>query len=498
MRLRTTARIVVLIGLSVMVALPGQAMAQDRELTETEVVSLAMERNPTLAAAMLAARKALEAVRAEEDLYPFMFGVDTGVARTTSPSLSLAPGGTALTSGESFHLTTGFSKSFSTGTSLSLDLTGTIDRREMTASAAGTAGGTVGPGYGLSGRLTLTQPLLRGFGTRIGEASLRQARLVRTVGEHQADRVASEVLRDVLGAWWELWYATRAQGIHEEARELAARKLAEVEARIDKGTLAPVEALAFRTTLAAREEDVAQATDLRRRQALELLRLMGMPEPDADGIRAVADAGRQSRAMPDAMDVIQEARIASFRVRELSARVDLARDQARVAGESMRPRLDLQAWVQGEGLGNRSITPAFEQIGRAEAGGAFVGLTFEMPLTDRRRQAQRQEAVLAVQIAEQELLAVLQQVATEAASWVSRRESADRRLELALRTQELAEQQTAAEQRRFEIGTAIALQVQQAEDALRQARLRVVRARVDGVQADLGIDHLTGRLLEMR
>lgn len=483
-----------------MIAVIGLAsvgvQAQERPLERNEAVSRAMASNPTLAAALIEARQAAQAVLAEEDLYPFTLLVDTNYGRQTRPSLSLAPGGTATSTGDSFALSAGVSKAFSTGTKLSLDLSGTIDRQELSASSAGTTGGDLGPGYGIAGRLTISQPLLRGFGKRVGEASLRQARLSRSVAELRADRVASETLLAVLTAWWDLAYDTAAVAIQEEAVALARRQLDEVQVRIDRGTVAPVEALTFGTALASREEERAQAIDVRRRQALELMRLLGAPGGAEDVVAEAGQVADDVAVTPAVMDVVAAALEASFEVRELTVQADLARDQARTAGEALRPRLDLQAWVQGEGLGNRSVGPAFEQFGRAEAGGAFVGLTFEMPLTDGRRRAQRVQAALAVEVSEALLLARAQQVRTEAESLVSRRLAADQRVVLATRTVELGEQQVAATRRRYEVGTAIALEVAQSEDVLRQARLRLERARTDRVQADLGIDHVTGRLLE--
>ena len=118
-----------------------------------------------------------------------------------------------------------------------------------------------------------------------------------------------------------------------------------------------------------------------------------------------------------------------------------------------------------------------------------------MPLNGSREAAEKAAARFALEIARHNLDAAVQQVDTEAATWVTRRDSADRRLELAGRTEEASRRQAEAERRRYEVGTAIPLQVQQAEDSLRQARLRVLRARVDRIQAEFGLGALTGELL---
>ena len=51
-----------------------------------------------------------------------------------------------------------------------------------------------------------------------------------------------------------------------------------------------------------------------------------------------------------------------------------------------------------------------------------------------------------------------------------------------------------AEQARFAAGASTPIQVQEAEDALRQARYRVERARVDLIQAEIELKYYTGQL----
>ena len=77
----------------------------------------------------------------------------------------------------------------------------------------------------------------------------------------------------------------------------------------------------------------------------------------------------------------------------------------------------------------------------------------------------------------------------------SKLDSAQQRWKLAQQTLGFAAQQVQATKRRYEIGTAIAIEVEQAEDAWRQAKLRVERAKTDLAQADIQIQHISGSLL---
>jgi outer membrane protein TolC len=125
-----------------------------------------------------------------------------------------------------------------------------------------------------------------------------------------------------------------------------------------------------------------------------------------------------------------------------------------------------------------------------------VGLTFEMPVTDTRRQSQIQAAKLAAHAAEKQLEASELELRSNVASAIAQRRAARERLELAGQTERIAHDQVDAERARFQAGGSIAITVQQAEDSYRQAQLRVQRARVDLVLADLSLLELRGLLLE--
>jgi outer membrane protein TolC len=149
-----------------------------------------------------------------------------------------------------------------------------------------------------------------------------------------------------------------------------------------------------------------------------------------------------------------------------------------------------------QGFGNQRIPPAFEQAGRFEAVSAGVGLTFEAPIDGTRRRAQIASALLDTHIAAGQLEATRQRLRSDVLSALSARESAEKRVQVASETVRVAGAQAEAERRRFAAGTSIAIQVQEAEDSLRQAELRLERARVDRTLSDVTLAYLRGRLLE--
>jgi outer membrane protein TolC len=191
---------------------------------------------------------------------------------------------------------------------------------------------------------------------------------------------------------------------------------------------------------------------------------------------------------------LQKALISSsVDIAELEAQARLARTRAEVAGEATRPRLDLDGYVESQGVSER-VPKAAERAGGLGWITAHVGATFELPLDDSRRQAEKQSALLAVRMADYNLRALRDRLSAEAAATLADERAAEQRLLLAERTVAVSEEAYAAARGRFELGGAIALQVQQAEEDVRRARQRLARARVDLTQAQVSIEHLMGAL----
>lgn len=452
----------------------------------------ATNNNPTLAAAMHDYQAAVANVGAEEALYTPKLLFDAGVTHTEVPRLS--QDGTTLSEGDTQTIGGEFQHTFAWGTQLSLRLQGdrSATRPQTFAGTSDTV--TLGPGYGLTARAAVTQPLLRGFGTEAGESTLRQAVLSRSAADKARDRVASEMLRDVMMSYWELWYAERALAIEQGALEFAGRRRDEAKKRIAVGADAPFNLLTFETRVAELERAVLQARGNWLTQSLSLSTVLGRSSKEEAELHATGD-GPSSGQSPNRAQTLQAAREESYAVLDLRTQLDLAQERSAVAGEAARSRLDLQAYVEGQGLGNRAVSPAVEQLVEGNAISAHVGVVFELPLSSQRYNSQKRAAEASRSAVQARLRAAELQAELEASSQLVVLQQAERGLELARQTVGVAEQNVAAQQKRLERGTALPLEVHEAEDELRRAQLAVTRAEVDAALAHIRLDHVTGTLL---
>lgn len=468
-------------------------------ISEDRVVELAARQNPTLASALVEVRRADLLQEAEEHRYGFVLQLDGSVTRQVVPNAAFAS--SALTFPESTTYVAGgeLRKHLIFGTDLTLRIEGSRLRSLSTFANVATDPPTttqlsVGPNWGGLARLSATQPLLRGAGREVNEAQLRAAEASRNGAVASRDQTASQLLLDALSAYWELYYATRAREIQERSLELARAQLDDTERRVKTGSLASVEALSFETRVATLEEDLTKAEAEEQDRSTALARQLGdvlLAPRRADTAKPLEGGTPGPRA--DQARVL--ALSASYDVRVQEEAVRLAEVQARTAADALRPRLDLEGWVQAQGLGQKEVAPVFQQIGTFRAVSMYLGVTYELPLDDTQRKNEKARAELAVDAARSKLEAVKQRVVSDLDVALRKERTAQERITLAERSLEIARRQVEAETTRFRTGSSTALVVREAEDQVRSAELRVVRAEVDLTSARQQIAHLTGRLL---
>ncbi|MEO7032399.1 MAG: TolC family protein [Polyangiaceae bacterium] len=475
-------------------AASGASAQSASALTSQNAVEIAIKNNPSLHIALLQETQARYSVSAEEALYDPIFGATANYSHNRNPNSS-GSNGTIISTTDTYSLGSSLTKTFSTGTTVEALLQG--QRQARAALPINSPGGTnaLGPFYSLSGQLLLTQPFLRGSGSTLGLASLRVAELNRTAATLAARQNGSQMLHDVLVNYWELWYATEAVRIDEASRDLAKSQQVQADEQVKSGTLAHVDALAYATQTAQQDLTLDTAVTTIRQKALSLALVVGLADqngPELSAIETPPDVAideLDDRAVEDAL-------AASYELKQAKAQLQISQYQAKIAGDSQRSRLDLTASVTAQGLGNGAVSPALDQFGKMEAVSATVGLAFETPVTNTRRQAQIESALLSMHIAEKQIDNLRQQTKTNIALDVSARNAAKRRLEFALVNEKVSHEQADGEQGKFAAGTALAIEVQKANNDYQVAQLEVQRARVELVEAELDLLNLRGKLLE--
>lgn len=472
-------------------ALVSGAAFAEGPLTQADVVHTVVEQNPTVRASVSDLQRAAETLRAEGARYRPRLLLDATATNQNTPNLNVQ-GGTTTQLNQALTFGAQVDQQFSWGTVLSLRLENRNTRLEGPLFGGSADTFTLGPGYGFAARLSLTQPLLRGFGDDIGLAQLRSAMLDRKDLARARDEAASATLSTALQAYWELWYAQQSLRIEQDARALAQQQRDEAAKKVTAGSAAEVDLLTFETRLAELDQSVLAAEVTVRTRTVELHQALGRVSGDGFDLSGVTAPPMQETAADAALQGAEEA---SYTVLQARNAVERAETTLKSAADSTRPRLDLAAWVQTQGLGNDNAGTGLEQFATFKNVSGNVGLTFELPLSGEQHEAQLGAARLAVNGARERLAAAVNQVRAQATTELTTLAQAQRRLELAVRSAEVAQRSAEAQEKRLRGGAATAIEVREAQEALRRSRLSVERARVDAVKAQVRLEHLTGALL---
>ncbi|MCA9624537.1 MAG: TolC family protein, partial [Myxococcales bacterium] len=478
--------------IAAMIAFAAPVAAQPAVAIDLDTALTTAMGHPLLCGATHREREAAARVRAEDDVRPWTLGADARALHQRIPTLAV--GGVTTPTTDTVALGADVGKTFAWGTRVGLRVETRYQRSAIPVAPGASDQLELGPGYGVTARLSVEQPLLRGAGSDLGEAELRARRQERRASRRRGLAQERVILRDVHLGYYELWYAEEALAIERATLALAEAELGAARARVATGAEPASSINAHLTERAERAEAVEAAELLAQQRGLELAWLVGLdeaavfsataspPAPPVMGRRSLKHATRRALAESPALAA-------------LDADLHAARERLRLAGENDRPALDLSGWVQSDGLGHQAVGPAFSQLGTFGAVSAQVGLRFEAPVSSSRHDAERSAARAAIDSLVAEQRALRQQIASDVRVLVARAKTSRRRLALARETVEAARADLAAARGRHHAGQAILLEVREAMDALRRAELRRRRLEVDWASADAALRALTGEPL---
>jgi outer membrane protein len=354
-----------------------------------------------------------------------------------------------------------------------------------------------------------TQPLLKNGWFTANRAPLVIAR--RNLQLSNATFVA-EVNNNVLQAVTQYWAVVEAQGNLDVAR--ASMNAAETTYNRDKralelGALPPLDIYRSESQVASRRVQVIQS-EYALKQAEDQLRVtIGA---DQDPAFQALDLELTEKAEPvgelrtvDAASALQQA--LSKRPEFDATRAALARDetQLRLAHNHLLPQLDLMALYASNGLGgNTGINSTGEPISSSWVSQMFgfsyptyeAQLTLALPIKNRAAKAEMGAALVSRRNDLYSERQIREQITLDVSNAVHMLEQAKLSMAAGKEALDLAQKTTAAEQRKYELGSGTIFLVLEAQTELASAQQSLLQAEVGYQRALAAVDHATGDLLE--
>lgn len=351
-------------------------------------------------------------------------------------------------------------------------------------------------------QLSLSQPLLRGFGRDITETSLRVAVRNALASRLATRRAVETTVASVVSSYWDLIYTRRNVAVQESALG-EARELLEINRRrLEVGTGTEIDVISAEANIETQKASIIDSVNqLRDIQDVLLdkinapgFRIGGESGPLFRDIEVIPTTSLELADFPvDMTDAVQTALASRLELAQRELQIANSEDQLRLSEDQLKPNLSLDGgWNQP---GNDvTFDGSWSDIGEDYSWNA--GLNFEIPLGNRaarNRLLQSREdlrlsrinrdqashgIVLEVTRAVRELQSARQSVETTAAATRLRREELD------------------GETRRLEVGVSTAYQVLQVQNSLLQAQVSELQANVRLRKAISAYRNATGTILK--
>jgi outer membrane protein TolC len=371
------------------------------------------------------------------------------------------------------------------------------------------------PRWDASLNLTLTQPLLNGFGTIVNRSQIIIAENIR-----QQTAVGFEVqviglMADVEQAYWELVATRQAVSVRVQSLELAERLLEETRQRVEVGTSAPIDTVQSEATVATRRQELIYARNATANAEDDLKALLGFDTTkEWQASIETTDSYEMEPVLPDleqSIDVALEKRPAILQQELELERLD---HNVKVAENGALPRLDLTGsygWGGVSGTSNIEDPDTGEPLEIRQGWGDAakqvfdfdfprwtLGIQYSVPIGNHRAKENLAATRYQRDRAGAQLASLRQGITRDVRLAVRALYDGAAAIDAAVAASHLAERNLEAEETKFDNGLSTNFQVSEIQRALADAQFAEIQARVNYRKSLALYFAVTGTYLEAK
>jgi outer membrane protein TolC len=418
-----------------------------------------------------------------------------------------------------------------------------------TRSSSTSIGNLLNPAVNSNLQVSLSQPLLNGFGIKMGTRNIRIAQNVRKIADWAFAQQAITTVTNTITDYWELAYARENVKVQQQAVAVAQKLYEDNKKQLEIGTMAPLDVTRAESELATDRQNliVAQTVQLQDEQILKNAISKDPLAPNLINVEIITtDRPSPPAAVETASfeDAIKEAFAKRPELQEEVYNLKDAEIDVQATRNALLPTLTANAFYQSVGLaGNSPILGTTTIVGNLNApivdangnpisvGGVpifvpqaktpvtgeskqgfttaqsqifhnrfpeYAGqLTLTLPLRNRSAQAVHARALLV----QRQLETQAQQLRNAALLDVRNSYIAltqDRaQVEAAIKARELQQQTFDAEQKKYQLGASTVFLVIQTQRDLIAAQGTEIRALANLQEAKANYERALGRTLEV-
>lgn len=425
-----------------------------------------------------------------ESAFDASWFLEGSINKTDTPVNSfLAAGGAAALMQDNRLVSSGIRKRLVTG--------GSITVSENLDYLASNSTFVTSPSYATNVMVELTQPLLRDLGLDANKARIYVASHNRDASVEDFRRQVMDVLVEVEATYWELVFAHRDVEVRRRSLALAEEVYRKEQSRAKAMMARKLEVSRARAAVTSRQAELISAENQVRNLSDRLKNLMNDPRLPLTETTEIMPTDEPQTTHPSSdrqADVITAIEMRP-ELRQLRSQV-LANDVSRrYYRNQLLPRLDLSFAWRRNSLGGDS-GDAFKQQFTGEFNDYVTGLTAEVPIGNRKAEAEHRKSKLSLDQSMLQLENLTQDVILEVNTAIRQVETALEEISATREARVAAQDTLDGEQARYDVGDVTNEELLRAQRDLEEAVRNELRAVTAFNKAVIALERAKGTLLD--
>ena len=439
---------------------------------------------------------------------PYAFGQLNWMHQTT-PELSTLAYGVGSLVANGYNANVGVAQGFSPGTLVNLS----FDNTHQSLNATDT---NYNP-YTESGLgLTVTQPLLRGFGPALNRRFIRIAGNNRKINTLLFQQQLIATVYGVIRLYTDFVALYEDVKVKQETVAAAEKLYSDTKAQVDEGTLAPVELTHANAQLFSTRQDLINSRGLLEEQQAILKNLLtrtGNADPEVQAATIIPtdslDIPEKEEVRP-IQDLFQDALAKRPDLGQAGLQIQNSQIGLKGSQNAVLPEVDLVGAMQNNGLagapgpagtaGNTQFLGGYgtvlDQLFARKYPSYSIGVQVTVPIRNRVAEADLARDELQLKQSQVRLRQLQNEVRLEVEDAVIALRRARASYEAAVQAERYSQESLDAEQMKYEVGASTSFFVIQYESLLAQAKSTVVAAKSAYVKARAALERATGTILD--
>ena len=352
---------------------------------------------------------------------------------------------------------------------------------------------TINPSYNSDVSLSVTQPLLKGAGTKVNRATIENAKLGIAIANLNYKGSVLQAVRDTEAAYYTLAFARGQLAVKQRSLELAQKLFDENKVKKNTGVATDLDVLTAEVGVATAQNGVVLAQQQVRNSEDNLLALTGQfefntpPGPvsfsaDLDPAPSIDDAFKHARDLQPtyvaAQSTIKQLEIAVY-----------------VANNGRLPTLNADAALGFNGT-DRTTGSSLDNLKTGDNYNWQADLSLSVPWGLRADRARARIALNNLHQEQAQLQSIEQNLLVEVRAAVLAVSTNIESVQISAKTTELAEKQYELQKAKFDAGLSTSRDVLQSQTDLETARVNELSAKVNLRIAVANLHQLDGSSID--